>query len=216
MASAYKLLVFDWDGTLVDSEARIVAAARAAFADLGVAAPDDAAIREIIGLSLEEAVKALCPGTDAALYGRFVDRYRVHFVNHAEPSALFPGVQSTLRTLRERDYLLAVATGKSRAGLDRELQVTGLGPMFDASRCADETCSKPHPQMLHEIMEELGAPASQTIMIGDTEYDLQMARNAGVDALAVGYGVHDQGRLIQCGPIALLHAFGDLTTWLQA
>lgn len=216
MPGRYRLLVFDWDGTLADSEARIVAAARAAFTDLGLTAPADAAIREIIGLSLEEAVKALCPDGDAALYRRFVDYYRHHFVSDAEPAALFPGVRSTLGLLREQGYLLAVATGKSRAGLERELQVTGLRPMFDASRCADETCSKPHPQMLHEIMDEVGSPAGETVMIGDTEYDLQMARNAGVDALAVGYGVHDHGRLLECRPLALLHAFDDLTAWLRA
>ncbi|NIR32363.1 MAG: HAD-IA family hydrolase [Gammaproteobacteria bacterium] len=216
MAGPYRLLVFDWDGTLVDSEARIVGAARAAFADLGLPVPADGAIREIIGLSLEEAVKVLCPGSNATLYRRFVDYYRHHFVGREEPATLFPGVEPTLQALREQHYLLAIATGKSRAGLERELQVTGLRPMFDASRCADETSSKPHPQMLQELMEELDAHVGETIMVGDTEYDLQMARNAGVDALAVGYGVHDHGRLVQCGPVALLHAFGDLTAWLQS
>lgn len=216
MSGRYKLLVFDWDGTLADSATRIVAAARAAFVDLSLRPPDEAAVRGIIGLSLEEALKVLVPGADGALSARFVDHYRRHFLA-ASPQAtnLFPGVRTTLRTLQERDYALAVATGKSRAGLDRELQVTGLRPMFAASRCADETCSKPHPQMLEELMGELGVGPGETVMIGDTDYDLQMARNAGVNAVGVSYGAHERERLLQCAPAALLHAIADLVSWLE-
>lgn len=215
-ADPYRLLVFDWDGTLVDSQARIVAAARAAFTDLALPVPADAAIRDIIGLSLDEALKVLCPDGDAALHRRFIEHYRRHFVTGtSERVNLFPGVGATLHGLRERGHLLAVATGKSRAGLERELQETGLGPMFHASRCADETRSKPHPQMLEELMRELGPQPHETVMIGDTEYDVQMARNAGVAAVAVTYGTHDHGRLLQCRPAALLQAIDELPVWLH-
>ena len=213
---SFKLIVFDWDGTLMDSEARIVACIHAAFADLGVAAPSAAEARDIIGLGLDEAMAVLWPGSTPQERQALVDRYRYHFlVANATPSELFPGVVETLDWLRGRGYMLAVATGKSRRGLDLVLGTTGLGGYFQVTRCADETFSKPHPQMLLEIMDELGARGEETLMVGDTEYDMQMASNAGAYALAVCYGVHAPERLLAQGPLGCLADLVDMPAWLQ-
>jgi phosphoglycolate phosphatase len=212
---SFKLIVFDWDGTLMDSEARIVACIHAAFADLGVAAPSAAEARDIIGLGLDEAMAVLWSGSTPQERQALVERYRYHFlVANATPSELFPGVVETLDWLRGRGYMLAVATGKSRRGLDLVLGTTGLGGYFQVTRCADETFSKPHPQMLLEIMDELGACGEETLMVGDTEYDMQMASNAGAYALAVCYGVHAPERLLAQGPLGCLADLVDMPAWL--
>jgi len=211
----FELLVFDWDGTLMDSEARIVACMQAAAVDLGVEAPSDAATREIIGLGLQEAVRGLFPALAADMHERLALRYREHFlVINQSRSKLFAGVEETLTTLHSSGYLLGVATGKSRRGLDRELEETGLGGLFHATRCADETFSKPHPQMLEELMDELGVAASTTLMVGDTEYDMQLASNAGAAALGVTYGVHAPERLMAQGALATVGGIGELIGWL--
>jgi phosphoglycolate phosphatase len=213
---SFKLIVFDWDGTLMDSEARIVACIHAAFADLGLPLPSAAAARDIIGLGLGEAMATLWPESRPEDRHALVERYRHHFlVANETASELFPGVVETLNWLRGRDYLLAVATGKSRRGLDLVLGTTGLGGYFQATRCADETFSKPHPQMLLEIMDELGARGDETLMVGDTEYDMEMARNAGAHALAVCYGVHAPERLLAQGPLGCLADLVDIPAWLQ-
>jgi phosphoglycolate phosphatase len=212
---SFKLIVFDWDGTLMDSEARIVACIHAAFADLGVTAPSPAEARDIIGLGLDEAMAVLWPGSSPTERQALVERYRHHFlVANATPSELFPGVMETLDWLRGHGYLLAVATGKSRRGLDLVLGTTALGGYFQATRCADETFSKPHPQMLLEIMDELGARGEETLMVGDTEYDMQMASNAGAHALAVCYGVHSPERLLAQGPLGCLADLVEMPAWL--
>jgi len=213
--TGFDLLVFDWDGTLMDSEARIVACMRAAARDLGIGVPGHEAVREIIGLGLGEAVAALFPSLDPGAVQALAERYRSHFLDaDRAPSQLFPGAAETLHALEARGYLLAVATGKGRRGLDRALESTGLGGVFHATRCADETFSKPHPEMLLQLMSELGVEPLATLMIGDTEYDLEMARNARVAALAVGYGVHEPHRLARHQPLACLDAISDLPTWL--
>ena len=213
----YKLLVFDWDGTLMDSAARIVSCLRAAAVDLEVTPPEESAAREVIGLGLAEAMASLFPEQPAQTLQRLVERYREHFlVLNPSRSQLFPGVRETLRELQEADLFLAVATGKSRRGLARELEETGLGALFHATRCADETFSKPHPQMLLELIEQLGADASETLMIGDTEYDMQMASNANTAALGVTYGVHQPQRLVAAGALDTLSRIDELTTWLRA
>jgi phosphoglycolate phosphatase len=213
--SNYRLLVFDWDGTLMDSGARIVGCFQAAAADVGVAVPADERARDVIGLGLQEATERLFPGLEAGAVGRVVERYRHHFLgHHPTPSVLFPGVAATLAHLAEAGYLLGIATGKSRRGLEKVLGETGLGPFFHASRCADEAFSKPHPQMLEEVMDVLGAGPAETLMIGDTEYDMQMARNAGVPALAVAYGVHAPARLLAEGALACLDRIDELPAWL--
>lgn len=213
--SDYRLLVFDWDGTLMDSEARIVGCFQAAAADVGVAVPADERARDVIGLGLQEATERLFPGLEAGTVSRVVERYRHHFLgNHPTPSVLFPGVASTLAHLAEAGYLLGIATGKSRRGLEKVLGETGLGGFFHASRCADEAFSKPHPRMLEDVMDLLGAGPAETLMIGDTEYDMQMARNAGVSALAVAYGVHAPARLLAEGALACLDRIDELPAWL--
>lgn len=217
MPDNFKLLVFDWDGTLMDSEAQIVAAMNAAIGDLGLAPLPHRVISNIIGLGLHEAISALLPGRDAQFHAQLTARYRHHFLfSQIAQANLFEGAEQTLRTLHNAGYLLAVATGKGRQGLNRVLMDTGLVELFHASRCADETSSKPHPQMLLEIMEQLDVAADQTLMIGDTEYDLQMARNAGVDSVGVSYGVHDDARLLRLEPLALLHDITELPHWLNS
>lgn len=211
----YRLLVFDWDGTLMDSEARIVACATEAIAELGLPPRDPGAIRDIIGLGLWEAMEALYPGWDREVLARLIARYREHFLSEGgTPMPLFPGVPQTLGALRAAGHLLAVATGKSRRGLDRALAESGLGGLFAVTRCADETRSKPHPQMLIEVMDAVGTGPDETLMIGDSEYDMQMALEAGVAAVAVGYGVKECSRLLEFGPLACLDTIEELRGWL--
>lgn len=200
----------------MDSVARIVASLRASIADLGWAPRNDDALRNIIGLGLQEAARSLYPQISATDYQQFVERYRHHFmVADPTPSELFPGAADTLRELAQRGYLLAVATGKGRQGLNRVLQETGVQSLFQSTRCADETTSKPHPQMLLEIMDELDVPAKSTLMIGDTEYDLEMARNAGTPSLAVNYGVHERERLMNFEPLHCISDIRELISWLD-
>lgn len=210
----FKLLVFDWDGTLMDSEAQIVACMQAAIDDLGLAPRTPEQIKNIIGLGLREAVATLYPEEPGSLVERMADRYREHWLARTHEASLFPGVEETLGLLHEEGYLLAVATGKGRKGLDKVLRKTGLAPLFHATRCSDETSSKPHPRMLEEILAETGVASRQTLMIGDTEWDMQMARNAGVHPLAVSYGVHDWERLKKYDPLACLDQIAELSDWL--
>ncbi len=217
MSQVFELLVFDWDGTLMDSEARIVACMRAAITDLSLEPRDDASIRNIIGLGLAEAISKLYPGSDTAFHTAMIDRYRYHFLTADQTqSELFAGAEQTLELLAEAGYLLAVATGKGRVGLDKVLKETGLERLFQATRCADETFSKPHPMMLEQIMDELGVEPQVTLMIGDTEYDMQMANNARAAALAVSYGVHEKERLLQHEPLHCIDAITELTDWLNS
>ena len=217
MNTAYDLIVFDWDGTLMDSEARIVDCLQAAFADIGRPVPSRAAAADVIGLGLDEAMSQLWPEAGAAERQLVAGHYRRHFLGrHPTPSALFPHARETLERLHAEGYLLAVATGKSRRGLEQSLDETGLRALFHATRCADETFSKPHPRMLRELMDELGATPERTLMIGDTEYDLLMAANAGADALAVCYGVHTPERLQALGPLACLSGLAVIPDWLGA
>ncbi len=210
----YQLLIFDWDGTLMDSEARIIACMEAASHDLELPNPGKATIRNIIGLGLEEAVQTLFPGRNPAVQQRIVDRYRHHFLTaDSTPSPLFSGVVPMLHDLKQRGYWLAVATGKGRTGLQKVLGDTELEQMFLATRCAGDTASKPNPQMLFELLDELGVEADQALMIGDTEYDLQMAQNANMQALAVSYGVHEQERLLQYDPVGCVDSISELHSW---
>jgi phosphoglycolate phosphatase len=212
----YKLLVFDWDGTLMDSEARIVGCLALTFEDLGFAPPPREALLNVIGLGLPEAFRALAPEADGEQLGRLTDRYRYHFLSdHHAPATLFTGARETLAALDSAGYLLGIATGKGRRGLDRSLDETGCGPLFAVTRCADETASKPDPRMLLEVMEVAGVWPHETLMIGDTEYDLQMAHNAGTDALAVSYGVHARERLLAAGPLACLDDIREVRAWLE-
>lgn len=211
-----ELIVFDWDGTLMDSEARIVDCLQLAFTDVGLPPPPREAARDVIGLGLDESMATLDPEADAKTRAELVLQYRRHFLGgNQTPSTLFPGARETLDWIIDRGYRLAVATGKSRAGLEMSLTETDLVGFFHATRCADETFSKPNPQMLFELMDELGASASETLMIGDTEYDLLMARNAGVKALAVDYGVHPRERLMLHEPLDCLDSLRAIPIWLE-
>jgi phosphoglycolate phosphatase len=213
----FKLLIFDWDGTLMDSEARIVNCVRAAVDDLGLTSPGDEAIRNIIGLGLREAIDMLFPGADDQLHHDIVTRYRVHFLGeNSTPSELFEGAREVVERLAAEDYLLAVATGKGRQGLDMVLESSGLGSYFHTTRCADEAFSKPHPEMLEQILDELGVLPKESLMIGDTEYDLQMANNAGTKSLAVSYGVHSVERLRQHNPLGCVDRVSEIPQWLES
>lgn len=217
MSAAFKLLVFDWDGTLMDSEARIVNCLRAAIGEMQVAPRQRRELRNVIGLGLHEAIKTLYPAADQAFVETFAQAYRAYFLKIDQtPSGLFEGAWEVLAELKQQGFLLAVATGKARAGLERVFRLTRAHALFHASRCADETSSKPHPLMLREIVNELGVSATETLMIGDTVYDMQMSRDAGTHALAVSYGVHDLKRLLQHGPLGHIDNIVELPHWLDA
>ncbi|HAB10026.1 MAG TPA: HAD family hydrolase [Alcanivorax sp.] len=208
---AYQLVIFDWDGTVMDSTGRIIACMHQAGADLCLPVLEDDAVREIIGLGLPEALRTLYPGIGDRDLERMRERYAVHFVAaEASPSRLYPGARETLATLRAAGLRLAVATGKSRKGLDRVWASSGLGDSFDASRCADETHSKPHPAMVTELLTELGVAPERALVVGDTSFDLQMARDAGVDRVAVSYGAHPVDRLMNFHPLAVIDALPQL------
>lgn len=208
---AIELLVFDWDGTLMDSEARIVSSMQAAFDDLGRAPIPASAVRDVIGLGLDEAMRRLPGVLPDEPTDELIARYRHHYfdANRTE-TPLFEGMAELIRALAARDLLLAVATGKSRRGLDEALGASGLHSHFHATRCAEESFSKPHPSMLLELMDELGVSAQATLMIGDTDFDLQMAQNAGVRAVAVSYGTQPLERLLPHAPVAIARTPAEL------
>ena len=211
----FKLLVFDWDGTLADSEACIIDAMQLASAEADLPKCNDAQIRDIIGLSLEGAIEVLFPETEISVRSSVADRYREHYFSTSTSAApVFEGVVEMLEQLNQENYFLAVATGKSRRGLDRSLSETGLDKYFHTTRCADESLSKPNPQMLIEIIDFFGLEAVDALMIGDSEYDLQMANNAGMGSVAVSYGVHNAARLQQCEPLGIIHKITELSEYL--
>ena len=215
MHKRYQLIVFDWDGTLLDSEARIVECLHAAGRDAGLAALPPKTLSNVIGLGLKEAIEALYPGEAAEAHGRFIEHYRHHYLFASQtPTPLFEGARAMLEDLHRRGFWLAVATGKARRGLDRALAEHGFAHLFHASRCADETFSKPHPQMLMDIMERLGVEPEHTLMVGDTEYDILMAHNARAAALGVSYGVHGRERLLQHPVLGCVDSLGELAAWL--
>jgi phosphoglycolate phosphatase len=214
MPKRFELLVFDWDGTLMDSAGAIVASIQASCSDLGLPVPARERAAHVIGLGLKDALSYAVPELPPEDYGKLAERYRHHYLARDPDIELFPGMREMLAALKDRGYLLAVATGKSRAGLERALEATRLKPYFDASRCADETRSKPHPAMLQELMQQLQVEAQATLMIGDTVHDLQMAVNAGVPALAVGYGAHPGDSLAGFSALACIAAPQDLAPWL--
>ncbi|WIM06344.1 MAG: HAD-IA family hydrolase [Candidatus Nitricoxidivorans perseverans] len=216
MAKRFDLIVFDWDGTLMDSAGAIVASVQAAAVDLGLAPPSDERARHIIGLGLEEALRYALPDLPETQYDDLVDRYRHHYLSRDHELELFEGASELVLELGEAGYFLGIATGKSRKGLDRALAGSGIGGLFHATRCADECHSKPHPQMLEELMDEFAVPPALTLMIGDTTHDLLMARNAGVPAVAAAYGAHPPVALAAEAPLHLARDIGDLRQWLSA
>lgn len=213
---AYRLLVFDWDGTLMDSVGSIVACMEATVEKLGLEPVPAERIRQAVGMGLDETLDALVPGTDEATRGRIVECYRrFWFSIYRERPTPFEGVGRVLGELAEDDYLMAVATGKGRRGLDRDFETTGFGHLFHASRTADETFAKPHPRMLEEILDELGTRPEEALVIGDTTFDLEMAHNAGVPAVAVETGSHETDVLRQLEPLACLPSVRQLRAWLR-
>jgi phosphoglycolate phosphatase len=215
MARKYDLIVFDWDGTVMDSTAVIVSAIQSACRDLGFNVPSDAAASHVIGMGLSEALRHAVPDAPENKYEALADRYRYYFLSQDTAIPLFEGARETIAELHGEGYALAVATGKSRRGLERALQSSGMAEYFHATRTADQTFSKPHPAMLLEIMEELGAEPHRTLMVGDTTHDLQMAVNAHVDAVAVTHGAHPVGELRALNPLALLDDFAALRAWFR-
>lgn len=217
MRRDYELLIFDWDGTLSDSIGRIVEAMRAAADLAGRPVRDDLAIKGIIGLGLPEAIRTLYPDITA---NDLID-FRQHYADSymamdVEPSRLFDGVRESLETFRAEGYRMAVATGKARRGLDRVLKAHGWMEYFDATRAADETASKPDPLMLNEILQYCGVAPEKALMVGDASFDLLMARNAGMDSVAVGYGAQALDSLLQFEPALAINHFSELRAWLGA
>lgn len=212
----FRLLVFDWDGTLADSTAIITDAIQQACRDLELPAPDDGRARFVIGLGLSDALRHVAPGLPSADYPRLSERYRHHYLARDPEIPLFAGAREMLDELDARGFLLAIATGKTRVGLTRALQQQGLTHRFIATRCADEGLPKPHPDMLLALMERCGVAAAETLMIGDTTHDLELARNAGASALAVTYGAHTPEGLAGLSPLATLASVAELAAWLKA
>ena len=215
MPKQFDLLVFDWDGTLADSAQTIVNALQRASHDAGVPVPDDVSSRGVIGLGLPEALIRLFPELDEPLRQQVGQGYRRHYADNEHEVQLFHGVEEAIQELADAGFMLAVATGKGRGGLNRALQKSGLGPQFLTTRCVDECFSKPHPQMLEEIMDELGVMSDRTLMIGDSAFDLQMALNARVAAVGVSYGAQPEDLLLTHAPLACFDSFAKLRDWLN-
>jgi phosphoglycolate phosphatase len=211
----FDLIAFDWDGTLFDSTALIVRSIQAACVDLGMPVPSDAQAAYVIGLGLMDALRHAVPDLPVERYPELGRRYRHHYVARQHEVVLFEGTRDMLAGLKARQHWLAVATGKSRMGLDEALELAGLREVFDGTRTADETAPKPHPLMLQELMAETGAEPQRTLMIGDTTHDLQLAANAGVAAVAVGYGAHPVEDMRRFSPLFVAQTPRQLQQWLH-
>lgn len=210
----FDCVAFDWDGTLMDSTAIIATSIQRACADLGLPVPSDEAASHVIGLGLSDALAYAAPTMSPAQLPQMVDRYRFHYLSRDADLPLFPRVREIVVSLKEAGIFVTVATGKSRVGLDRALNRSGLRPLFDATRCADETRSKPDPQMLWELGDELGVRNERILMVGDTTHDLLMASNAGAASVAVSYGAHPAASLDGHGALAILDSSDQLRKWL--
>lgn len=211
----FDLIAFDWDGTLFDSTALIARCIQSACADLGVAVPSESDARYVIGMGLNEALQLAAPGLARERYPELGQRYRHHYFARQHELVLFDGVLEMLAALKQRHHWLGVATGKSRRGLDEALNTAQLQGVFDATRTADETASKPNPQMLLELMGEFGVEPGRTLMIGDTTHDLQLAANAGAAAIGVGYGAHAHAAFDGFETRAVVHSVAELRDWLE-
>jgi phosphoglycolate phosphatase len=215
MPRRFELIVFDWDGTLMDSAACIAGAIQAACRDLGLPVPTERDARYVIGLGLKDALTYILPQLDPSEYPRVTERYRHHFLIGDACTTLFPGTEAMLKELHDAGHLLAIATGKSRRGLDRALETAGIAHWFHATRCADEGHTKPDPGMLYRLLEETGVEAGRAIMIGDTTHDMQMAKAAGVARVGVSHGAHETAALLEYEPLACVNDCGELRGWLR-
>lgn len=213
-ARRFDLIAFDWDGTLFDSTAIIVRCIQAAVRDVGGTVPSDEAASYVIGMGLMQALAHAAPDVPADRYTELGNRYRYHYLQHQDDLSLFDGVLPMLADLRERGHLLAVATGKSRRGLDEALHSVDLRGVFNGSRTADQTAGKPHPLMLQELMAEFDVPAQRVLMVGDTTHDLEMARNAGCASVGVSYGAHEPDAFHAYAPLFVAHSVSQLHQWL--
>ena len=215
-ARQFDLIAFDWDGTLFDSTGIIVRCIQAAVGDVGGTVPSDQAAAYVIGLGLMQALAEAAPDVPPEKYPELGARYRHHYSAHFNDLSLFKGVLPMLADLKARGHLLAVATGKSRRGLDAALQSAELKNVFDGSRTADETAGKPDPCMLHELMAQFDVPPARVLMIGDTTHDLQMALNADCASVGVSYGAHEPDTFHVLNPRHVAHSVQDLHDWLLA
>lgn len=215
-SSPYQCLVFDWDGTLIDSIERITSSLQTAARKVCGLRVDEQTARDVIGMGLAEAIARLLPDADESTRKQAAEAYKQDFLyDNPVPTPLFDGVRELLNELRQGGHLLAVATGKSRAGLDRALEEHNMHDMFATTRCAGEYASKPHPEMLLAIMQDFNIPAEHTLMIGDSEHDMRMASNAGVAAVGVTHGAHSADVLAQFGPLQCLSHITDLSRFLS-
>lgn len=214
MHRRFDLIAFDWDGTLFDSTAIISKSIQAAVRDVGGTVPDDRLASHVIGLGLQHALALAAPDVPRHRYRELGERYRHHYTARQGEITLFAGVREMLEALHRGQHHLAVATGKSRSGLDHALRASGLEGVFAATRTADETAGKPDPMMLHELMTELGTEPERTLMIGDTSHDLKMAQYAGCPCVAVSYGAHESGSLHGMGAEFIAHSVPELCAWL--
>jgi phosphoglycolate phosphatase len=212
----YELIVFDWDGTLFDSTALIVRCIQNACVDVGAPRPSDVQAAYVIGLGLADALRHVAPGLPPERYPELGARYRHHYVASQHELSLFAGTLEMLQALKAREHRLGVATGKGRRGLDDALSHAQLQGLFDSTRTADETASKPDPRMLLELMDELGVAPERTLMIGDTTHDLLLARNAGTASVAVSFGAHDHDSFAAFAPLHVAHSTRELHDWLLA
>ena len=212
----FDLIAFDWDGTLFDSTAIITRCIQAAVRDVGGTVPNDQDASFVIGMGLMQALAHAAPDVPKERYPELGLRYRHHYMAHQNDISLFAGVLEMLEALKLRQHCLAVATGKSRAGLNEAFQAVALQRLFDGSRTADETAGKPHPRMLLELMAEFGTAPERTLMVGDTTHDLQLARNAGCASVAVSYGAHEPGSFHALQPLFIAHSVPELHAWLLA
>ena len=212
----FDLIAFDWDGTLFDSTALIARCIQNAVRDVGGVVPSDRDASYVIGLGLMQALAHAAPDVPVERYPELGARYRHHYLAHKNDISLFEGVAAMLADLKSRQHWLTVATGKTRAGLDDALHAAELKGVFDGSRTADETASKPHPRMLQELMNEFGVNPERTLMIGDTTHDLQMALNAGCPSVAVSYGAHEPLAFNDLQPRFVAHSVRELHDWLRA
>jgi phosphoglycolate phosphatase len=212
----FRFVVFDWDGTLADSTALIAESIRLACGDVGEPVPDPATARYVIGLGLADVLARIAPGLPKERQHELTDRYRHHFLAHDDAIPLFDGVRELLAELDAAGFLLGVATGKSRAGLERAMAQHRLAGQFVATRCADEGFPKPHPDMLLHLIDHVGVGPQETLMIGDTTHDVELAHGAGAAALAVTYGAHESANLARLGPLATVDSIPELRRWLHA
>ncbi len=215
MSNRFDLIIFDWDGTLLDSTSVIVSSLQSAADDVGLPQPSAEDARHVIGLGLSDALEYLFPIASSQQVGLLVDRYFHHYSVYGQRIPLFEGVTEVIESLHTKELLLAVATGKGRSELDNAFESSGLGQYFHASRCADETFSKPHPAMLLELMEQFDVDPRRALMVGDTTHDLQMAINAKVAGLGVTYGAHPRESLLSLAPLDCVNSIVELNLWFE-